>query len=229
MEYIAVNIVLDPHQEETEGILVAELDAIGYEGFQTEEHVMTAYVPAKTYNETHLRIVLNTYGIQDFTKTYIPYKNWNADWELRFSPILLEAGKGCSVRAPKNGSMVPVWPEVAYKLVIKPELAFGTGHHPTTLMMMEALLTMEQAGLIKNKRVLDFGTGTGILAILAAKMGAAAPYMHWIPTSKAFAPVEKTHFSTKPINKSVSTMRDLQPSRKTGTDSSWPTSTATYS
>lgn len=182
MEYIAVNIILDPHQEETEGILVAELDAIGYEGFQTEEHVMTAYVPAKTYNETHLRIVLNTYGIQDFTKTYIPYKNWNADWELRFSPILLEAGKGCSVRAPKNGSMVPVWPEVAYKLVIKPELAFGTGHHPTTLMMMEALLTMEQAGLIKNKRVLDFGTGTGILAILAAKMGAAAP-VHALDTN----------------------------------------------
>ena len=74
MEYIAVNIALDSHQEETEGILVAELDAIGYEGFQTEENVMTAYVPVNVYNETYLRVILNTYGITDFTKTYIPYK-----------------------------------------------------------------------------------------------------------------------------------------------------------
>lgn len=182
MEYIAVNIALDPRQEETEGILVAELDAIGYEGFQTEENVMTAYVPANVYNETYLRVILNTYGITDFTKTYIPYKNWNADWELRFEPIILETGRGCSVRAPKNGSMVPVWPQVAYKLIIKPEQAFGTGHHPTTLMMMEALLTLDQAGEIRNIRVLDFGTGTGILAILAAKMGAAAP-VHALDTN----------------------------------------------
>ena len=63
---------------------------------------MTAYVPVNVYNETYLRVILNTYGITDFTKTYIPYKNWNADWELRFEPIILETGRVAVFALPKR-------------------------------------------------------------------------------------------------------------------------------
>lgn len=175
MEYVAISISIEPNTEETEEILVAELADMGYEGFLSEDFGMKAFVPAKDFNESHLRIILDTYGIADYTKEYIVSKNWNADWELRFNPVILETGKGCSIRSMGDGSMVPVWPPVAYKLVIKPELAFGTGHHPTTRMMLETLLDMDAKGQVKNRRILDLGTGTGILAILAAKMGAAVP------------------------------------------------------
>ncbi len=175
MEHVAITITIGPYSPETEEILVAELAGIGYEGFLSEDHSITAYIPAASFRESHLRIILDTYGVTKYSRKYIPEKNWNADLELRFNPVILEAGKGCSIRTTGNGSMVPVWPPVAYRLVIKPELSFGTGHHPTTFMMLESLLHMEQQGLIKNRKVLDLGTGTGILAILASKMGAAVP------------------------------------------------------
>ena len=175
MEHVTVTITIEPYSPETEEILVAELAGIGYEGFLSEDHCITAYIPANSFKESHLRIILDTYGVTKYSRDYIPEKNWNADWELRFNPVIVEAGKGCSIRTSGNGSMVPVWPPVAYRLVIKPELAFGTGHHPTTFMMLESLLHRDQQVLIKNRKVLDLGTGTGILAILASKMGAAVP------------------------------------------------------
>jgi len=175
MEQVAVTLVIEPYCQETEEILIAELSEIGYEGFVSADNGLTAYISSAEFRESHLRLILDTYGITGFSKEYIPEKNWNADWDIRFNPVILKTGKGCSIRSAGNGAMIPVWPPVAYKLVIMPELAFGTGHHPTTRMMLESLLEMEQQGFIKNRRVLDMGTGTGVLAILAAKMGAAVP------------------------------------------------------
>lgn len=175
MNHIAVSITIEPFCKETEEILTAELSEIGYEGFLSETPVLKAYIEAMQFRESHLKIILDTYGIHTYSKEFVAEKNWNADWESRFDPIVIKAGKGCSVRAPGKEAMVPVWPPVKWRLVIEPALSFGTGHHPTTYMMMETLLELEQDGLIENKQVLDFGCGTGVLAILAAKMDAVRP------------------------------------------------------
>jgi ribosomal protein L11 methyltransferase len=175
MDHIAVNITIEPYKEETEGILTAELTEIGYSGFLTASPVLQAYIPAEAFNESHLRLLLRTYGISGYSKEFVPEKNWNTDWESRFDPVTITAGKGCNIRAPGRDSMISVWPETKWRLVIQPESSFGTGHHPTTYMMLETLLELEKSGSIKNTHVLDLGCGTGILTILAAKMRAAVP------------------------------------------------------
>ena len=152
MDHIAVSIVIEPFREETEDILTAELAEIGYSGFLSEKPLLKAYIPAADFRESHLRIILETYGITQYSKDFIANKNWSADWESRFEPIITR-----------------------WRLVVKPELSFGTGHHPTTYMMLEALLELESEGILRNNHVLDLGCGTGVLAILAAKMGAALP------------------------------------------------------
>ena len=97
------------------------------------------------------------------TKTLIPYQNWNAVWEANFQPIVVD--DFCAIRASFHAPL----PDVRFDLVIDPKMAFGTGHHETTYMMIELMQTLDFA----HKKVFDFGCGTGILAILAAKLGAA--------------------------------------------------------
>ena len=103
-----------------------------------------------------------------FTFSYeinlIPQKNWNEVWESTFEPI--EISNKIYVRATFH----PAKPEFEYEIVIDPKMAFGTGHHQTTSMMLEWILENDFAG----KKVLDMGCGTGILAIMAAKAGASA-------------------------------------------------------
>ncbi|MDD2263219.1 MAG: 50S ribosomal protein L11 methyltransferase [Bacteroidales bacterium] len=183
MDHIAVSINIEPYKEETEGILTAELAEIGYNGFLTEPPVLTAYVTAEDFNESHLKLILGTYGFSFYSKEFVPEKNWNTDWESRFDPVTVNAGKGCNIRAPGRDSMIAVWPETKWRLVIQPESSFGTGHHPTTYMMLETLLELEESGFIKNTPVLDLGCGTGVLAILSAKMGAAVP-VHALDTDR---------------------------------------------
>jgi len=175
MDHIAVSINIEPYKEETEGILTAELAEIGYSGFLTAVPVLKAYIPAAVFNESHLRLILGTYGVSEYSKEFVPERNWNTDWESRFEPVTVNAGKGCNIRAPGRDSMIAVWPETKWRLVIQPESSFRTGHHPTTYMMLETLLELEEKGDLKNLHILDLGCGTGILSILAAKMGAAIP------------------------------------------------------
>jgi len=74
MDHIAVSINIEPYKEETENVLTAELAEIGYNGFLTEIPVLKAYIPAETFNESHLRLLLRTYGISDYSKEFIPEK-----------------------------------------------------------------------------------------------------------------------------------------------------------
>ncbi len=178
MDYIAVSISIQPFDQDIADILVAELGDIGYESFQTEPPVLNAYIDATAFTEPHLKLLLNQYGrgsSLSYKTAFMPEENWNKDWESQLVPIVVTQGKGCSVSAPGKHSMVPVLPKVNYRLVIEPDMTFGTGHHPTTRMMIESLLKLDAMGLIRNRRVLDLGCGTGVLAILAAKMGAAVP------------------------------------------------------
>jgi len=137
-----------------------------FEGFQEEAHVVLAYIPAELLSqemESALHHELSARGLH-FSRVELPEQNWNAIWESSFKPVTV--GDFCYIRADFH----PVDTHARYQLLINPKMAFGTAHHETTYMMIETMQDLKLEGC----RVLDFGTGTGILAILAAKMGATS-------------------------------------------------------
>jgi len=96
-----------------------------------------------------------------YTKNEVEQTNWNAEWEKNFKPIQVD--DLVSIRAPFHEN-----PHLKYDIVIVPKMSFGTGHHETTHMMVQHLLALD----LENKKVLDMGCGTGILAIFAEMKGA---------------------------------------------------------
>ncbi|NOW99012.1 50S ribosomal protein L11 methyltransferase [Mucilaginibacter sp. SG564] len=162
-ELLFTTITTEDYQQD---LLINALGEIGFDTFEELEFGFKAYIPTDDFNEQQLKEQLLPY--QDmFTFSYeitlIPQKNWNEVWESNFEPI--EIGDKIYVRATFH----PAKPEFPYEIVIDPKMAFGTGHHQTTSMMLELILENDFAG----KKVLDMGCGTGILAIMAAKLNAA--------------------------------------------------------
>ncbi|MFK7931933.1 MAG: 50S ribosomal protein L11 methyltransferase [Saprospiraceae bacterium] len=145
-------------------ILIAMFSQQPFDTFEETEGGFGAYIPAKEYADTVEAYVKELQRQFDFKYevNHIPAQNWNAVWESNFQPILVD--KFCGIRADFH----PPLPHVQHELVINPKLAFGTGHHETTWMMMKML----ENRTLRNKKVFDYGCGTGILAILAAKLGA---------------------------------------------------------
>lgn len=145
--------------QEQSDILVAQLNDVGFDGFEEDEHALKAFISSDSYDENLLKTIAG--GI-NFSKTIIEETNWNQLWESNFSPVIVE--DFVAVRAhfhePIEG--------VKFEIVITPKMSFGTGHHATTYLMMQQMKQLDFAG----KKVLDFGTGTGLLAILAEKLGA---------------------------------------------------------
>jgi len=160
-DHIQINFPgLQPEQQE---ILVAQLAELGFESFEETESELSAFISAPEFDETLLRSVAYKYQIE-YNIRLIPERNWNAVWESQFTPVVI--GNFVAVRAdfhPPVGS-------VEHEIVITPKMSFGTGHHATTRMMLRRMASVTFAG----KTVLDLGTGTGILSILAEKLGAAA-------------------------------------------------------
>ncbi len=144
-------------------ILVAELGEIGFESFMNSPIGLLAYIPQHEFDPVLLTGVLNNLpeGIE-YKKTLIPPQNWNQEWEKQFEPVWIT--ETCLIRAPFHEPAA----DNCIQLIIEPKMSFGTGHHPTTQLMCKGLLTISMQG----KTVLDMGCGTGILAILAAKLGA---------------------------------------------------------
>jgi ribosomal protein L11 methyltransferase len=144
-------------------ILIALLDSIGFEGFEQKENELIAFVPQSKFSE---QVFLET--IQPLPVLYqrneVADKNWNEEWERNFQPIIIE--NKIAVRASFHSPIM----NVAHEIIIDPKMSFGTGHHATTEMMMRLMLEENFSG----KTVLDFGCGTGILSILAAKLGASS-------------------------------------------------------
>ncbi|PQJ20644.1 50S ribosomal protein L11 methyltransferase [Tenacibaculum sp. SG-28] len=162
--YVAYEFVVVPRDPATE-ILVAELGALGFESFVENETGVTAYIQKKDWNADILQevFILNSPDFQiNFDFSEIAQTNWNAEWEKNFHPIQVD--EKVSVRAPFHEN-----PNLDFDIVIEPKMSFGTGHHETTHMMLQHLLELH----INNKRVLDMGCGTGILAIFAEMKGAA--------------------------------------------------------
>lgn len=146
-------------------ILIAELGALGFESFVETGEGILAYINKEDWEEHLLDslIILKNPEFQcSYQKREIAQQNWNAVWESSFEPILV--GDQCVVRAPFHPRS-----KVVYDIVIAPKMSFGTGHHETTFMMLQHILEQD----FKGKSVLDMGSGTGVLSILAEKMGAA--------------------------------------------------------
>ncbi|TVR43212.1 MAG: 50S ribosomal protein L11 methyltransferase [Bacteroidia bacterium] len=166
MEYVEIRCRLEP-PEPWRDIFIAEFAELGFESFAEEPDGFRAYIPAADFEEDALIECINelqsgghvqcTYGVQQ-----LGGQNWNAVWESNFEPVLI-AGR-CLIRAPFHSAM----DDIEYEIIIEPKMSFGTGHHETTTLVVEWMLESE----FENKTVLDMGCGTGVLAILAAKMGA---------------------------------------------------------
>ncbi|MEN8966582.1 MAG: 50S ribosomal protein L11 methyltransferase [Polaribacter sp.] len=161
--YIEYNFTVSP-KEPTSEILIAELGNVGFESFVENEIGVTAYIQKEAYKENILEdiYILNSeeFSIK-YTKNEVAQTNWNAEWEKNFTPIKVD--DLVSIRAPFHEN-----PNLKYEIVIEPKMSFGTGHHETTHMMVQHLLQLD----LENKKVLDMGCGTGILAIFAEMKGA---------------------------------------------------------
>lgn len=165
MEYKKVVFSFENIEEYQKDILIADLANIGFDTFEDTDKGFDAFIIADQFNEAALKEVLEglpeelkyNYLVQD-----IEPENWNEEWEKNFSPLII--ADTCYVRATFHEAK----PDYPYEIVIDPKMAFGTGHHQTTTMMMEYILETDVVG----KVILDMGAGTGILAILASKRGA---------------------------------------------------------
>ena len=162
--FIEYHFKVKPKQPVTD-ILIAELDELGFESFLETTEGLKAYIKKEEWSADNLRavsILEHPDFHVDFSQKEINQQNWNKEWEANFKPIQL--GHHCAVRAPFHPK-----PNVKFDIVITPKMSFGTGHHETTHMMLQMILKNPVTG----KKVLDMGCGTGVLAILAAMMGAA--------------------------------------------------------
>ena len=171
-EYIEVCFTLTPFSEENAEILMAELGELPYESFVTDEPapgeptVLKGYIQKELYNARDLRVVLSGLSFDvAFQATLVIGENWNKGWEERFEPIVVDGV--VTVKAPFNENVR----RTRFNIWIDPQMAFGTGYHHTTYMMMSQMLRIEDR--IRGHKVVDMGCGTAVLAILAAKMGAA--------------------------------------------------------
>jgi ribosomal protein L11 methyltransferase len=164
--YIEISIPVKDVQESD--MLVALLSRIGFEGFEEGENLLRAFIPQSLYEErgTVEAIQAAKPGeMQEllFSIKQIEPKNWNEEWEKDFHPVIF--GNFCAIRADFHDKI----PNVKHELVITPKMSFGTGHHATTAMMIDTMSNLD----FYAEKVLDFGTGTGVLAILSEKMGAS--------------------------------------------------------
>jgi ribosomal protein L11 methyltransferase len=165
MNYIEYTFQVNPKHPFTD-ILVAQLAEIGFESFCETDSGVQAYIEEAAHNNEILKgveIINNPNGcVIAFEQKIIPQQNWNALWESNFDPV--KVGMECMVRAPFHEKHAGF----KFDIVIDPKMSFGTGHHDTTMLMIEEVLKLKMEG----KRVLDMGCGTSVLAILAAKMNA---------------------------------------------------------
>jgi len=184
-EYI--QIAFDFERQDQFEMIVAQLSALGFEGFNEEEaskgindgvkmsnglgagagHCKTFILTAEfeaNYVQNELDNIFKQYSLT-YSKSIIKEQNWNAIWESNFEPVRVANFVG--IRANFHPHFDP---KVAFEIEITPKMSFGTGHHATTFTVIELMESMD----FKEKSVYDFGTGTGILAILAEKLGASS-------------------------------------------------------
>lgn len=167
-DYYCLTFKITPYSEDAADLLAAFVADIGFESFEQEKDVLKGYVQKDNYDEPQLVKTVSSFPIEatvEWEKALIPHQDWNEEWEKKyFQPLVLGDGL-CVVHSTFHTE----YPPAQYEIIVDPKMAFGTGHHATTAMMVNHLIENDVAG----KRVVDMGTGTGILGILAYKRGAA--------------------------------------------------------
>lgn len=164
MNYIELHCRVFPADPASD-ILTAQLANIGFESFAESDTGLLAYIPSDSFDiQAVNELPIVNQGLFDISFEYaeIEQENWNSLWESNYEPVLID--NLCFVRAPFHKKRE----DVQYDIVVEPKMSFGTAHHETTELTIRLMFDVD----FKGRKVLDMGTGTGILAILAAKMGA---------------------------------------------------------
>lgn len=162
MNVFEITIDMPFLHEELEDILIARLSEIGFEGFWTDELFLKAYVGEELFNKEKFESIVFQYlPNNQYSIKLLADKNWNEQWEASYQPVFI--GNRCVIRAPFHH----IEEKYLLEIVISPKMAFGTGHHQTTKLMIERLFELD----LQSKTVIDAGCGSGILAIAAEKLG----------------------------------------------------------
>lgn len=167
-DYIELRFNIDPCSETATDILAALLADAGCESFVPDDAGLTAYVDKRGYDSAMIETAVASMPIKCEIKAETPVtvegRDWNEEWEKNyFKPIVID--NRCVIHSSFHTDI----PVCDYDITIDPKMAFGTGHHATTSLIVEQLLSID----LNSKKFLDMGTGTGILAILAAMRGAS--------------------------------------------------------
>lgn len=164
MDYQKITITLVPDNQDFRDILMAILSETGFESFVENDDNLEAYIQAPLFKQASLDAISGEplYSFA-YVNELIPDQNWNEVWEKNYFKPLVVAGQ-CVVRAPFHTD----YPKAKHEIIIEPKMAFGTGNHETTSLMMEFILEND----MKDKTLLDMGCGTGILSMLASMCGA---------------------------------------------------------
>jgi len=160
-----IQVIINTVSETDAEILIAHLSNLGYEGFEETGDMLKAFINEAEFSEDALSSLLESLKFTYNTELIEP-RNWNEEWEKNFEPVIVD--DFVAVRADFHQPITNVEREI----IITPKMSFGTGHHATTFLMMQQMRQLD----FTNKTVFDFGTGTGILAILAEKLGAKSVY-----------------------------------------------------
>jgi ribosomal protein L11 methyltransferase len=166
MDYIKLTCnIISENQELVCHLLTQELADLGFESFEEFPNMLLAYIPEKDFTDQvkeSLPPDILSLGRIEYSPEQIKDRNWNEEWEKNFQPVVI-ADK-CYIRAHFHERRE----NVPYEIIIEPKMAFGTGHHETTSLMVEQMLLLD----FTDKQVLDMGCGTGVLGIMASKLQA---------------------------------------------------------
>lgn len=168
MKYYEVKCTLQPFSETAADLFSASLSEIGFEAFSVTEDGLTAYIQQSEWDEGQMQEAIQDFFLPDVSISYVcaeaPDEDWNQVWEEEgFQPVVV--GEDVVVHDVKHTDV----PQARYDILITPRLAFGTGSHQTTRLILRTLAHLD----LEGKCLIDAGTGTGILAIMGVKRGAA--------------------------------------------------------
>ncbi len=166
MNYIAVSIHTSPNVDYITDVLCSLLGEIGFESFEPYELGIKAYIQESEYEEVKLKSVFDSFPLEasfNYSAKQIEDQNWNEEWEQHyFQPIVIS--DKCVIHSTHHTNV----PKVEFDILIDPKMAFGSGSHETTFLMVSYLLEED----VRGKSLLDMGCGTAVLAILASMKGA---------------------------------------------------------
>ena len=156
MSYLEIVFDITNYSKVNREILIAKLYSFGFDSFEEKEDKLSAFIPNEIFD---LETFEEEFPLDVIEKNQMKNENWNQIWESSFEPVIVS--HNCRIRAPFHKKDK----KYTFDFIIHPKMSFGTGHHATTMLMLKQLLLLD----INKKKVLDVGSGTGILAIACPK------------------------------------------------------------